>query len=151
MDKKKLLESLKGLSSEVADLEVKIGEIIKEVEESKEEESKDSPSSIPIHLQMEQESILRKIWKSPVISTWCLIILLVIGMSFFFYHFSNFNKEGLACQHQPFKWGAEKVVKHQVTGLYCSCETAEFDKFANSYNNYQPYKGEIVNLEIPEI
>lgn len=70
--------------------------------------------------------------------SWALFILVLLGFSFFVWAFLNFDREGLACQKQPFKWGAEKVVKRDVDGLYCSCSTSDGDSFVNNVGGYNP-------------
>lgn len=73
------------------------------------------------------------------LASWLLLFLLTIGLVFFFWAFLNMDKEGLACQHQPFKWGADKVVGNDVGGLYCSCMTEFGGDFQTNYGGFNPY------------
>lgn len=69
-----------------------------------------------------------KVWKI------MLLTVLILGMIFMFWQFSQIDKEGIACRTQPFVWGAKQMtLRPNVDHMFCSC-TVSGEDFLKPYS-----------------
>jgi hypothetical protein len=68
-----------------------------------------------------------------------LIVLLAFGMAFMFWQISQINERGIACQSQPFIWGAQQMTdRPDVDHFSCFCSVTGEDYFSKySFNENQ--------------
>lgn len=78
---------------------------------------------------------IKKFFDNPVLATWCLLVVIVFAFILFAGAFYNMDKEGVACQHQPFRWGAMKVLDREVKGLRCYCDADGGDFFRTGFGD----------------